>query len=488
MQIKKNIFNSLQLIKRKYNIHFIGIGGSGMSGIAELLLSFGHKITGSDILSSYITQYLSSLGIKIFFSHCESNIKKYDFIVISSAISIKNPEVIAANKKNIPIFKRAQILSKIINYFKNSIAVIGTHGKTTTTAMLGVIYENSGLDPTIINGGIIKSLKNSIRLSKNYYNIIVEADESDASFLFLQPVTTIITNIDYDHMQTYSGDIKNLKKSFLNFLNNVSYSEGYVIIYIDEITTKNLLPKINRKKITYGFNQNADVKIKEYKQIGTKSYFKLIYYDKSIIKVVLNMPGYHNALNATAAIIASKKQNISEKIILDTLKNFKGIERRFDILGCIKIKTINNKYKNITFIHDYGHHPKELKVTINAIRIGWPKEKLIMIFQPHRYTRTKDLYQDFISVLSKVDILLLLNVYSAGEKNIIGADSFSLYQSIVLKNKKVVNIFINYQNKILKILKTLLIQNTIVLFQGAGDIDILSKKLFKKIKNLFNEY
>lgn len=480
MYDQKNILHSLNLLKKVYNIHFIGIGGCGMGGIAEILLSYGHKITGSDISSNYITKHLSSLGIKIFFYHHENNIKNYDIIVISSAIDNKNPEIIAANKKKIPIFKRGKILSVIVSFFKNSIAVSGTHGKTTTTAILGSIYENSDLDPTIINGGIIKSLGNSIRLSKNYSNIIFEADESDASFLFLKPVVTIVNNIDYDHIGTYYGNIKNLQKTFLNFINNISYSHGYVIIYIDQKITKKMLSKINRKIITYGFNEDADIKIEKYKQIGKKSYFTLNYYNQSIMKIILNMPGYHNALNATAAIIASKEKGISDNIILNTLKNFQGIQRRFDILGNIKIRTVNQTYKNFIIINDYGHHPTELNFTINAIRIGWPNKKIIMIFQPHRYTRTRDLYQDFIFVLSKVDILLLLDVYPAGEKFIIGADSLSLYHSLLLKNKKVINIFVTDQKKIFKILKPFMVENSVILFQGAGNIDFISKKLFLK--------
>lgn len=457
-------------------VHFIGIGGSGLGGIAKILMNKGYKVTGSDLIPNIITKNLSLLGVKIFFYHCSKNIQGAHIIVKSTAISQNNPEVLAAKKNKIPVFSRAELLSELM-IAHYGIAVSGTHGKTTTTSIIASIFLESGLDPTFINGGFVKSIGSNAYLGNSDY-IIVEADESDASFLYLNPKLSIVTNIEPDHMNTY-GCVEKLKKTFLKFLNNLSL-DSIVVICIDDIIVREILPKINNKVITYGFRDKAHYKIINYNQSNKKGYFQLLRYNKPFIKITLNIPGIHNAQNATAAIATAVENQISKKNIINALKNFQGTKRRFDILGEYYLEKIPHVIKNSTIlIDDYGHHPTELNVTIQTIRTEWPNKKLIMIFQPHRYTRTRDLFDEFVSVLSKVDTLLLLDVYPAGECPILGFDSKSLCKSIFI-NGKIKPIFISNYKKIFKILSFCLTGNDVVLIQGAGDISSLAEELAKK--------
>ncbi|CAL4321260.1 UDP-N-acetylmuramate--L-alanine ligase [Buchnera aphidicola (Protaphis terricola)] len=471
INIKKNNF----FINKLFNkIHFIGIGGSGMNGIALILLKLGYKISGSDILDNLATKKLKKVGAKIYFKHSKKNIKNIDLIVISSAIPPNNLEILEAKKKKIPILLRAEML-QILMKFKFGIAISGTHGKTTTTSMIFDIFNKSNFDPTVINGGLIKSINNYSKLGSSKY-LIAEADESDQSFLYLTPKTIIVTNIEPDHMNYYNNNFELLKKSFLKFINIIPI-DGTVILCIDNPAIQDIISKIKCKIITYGFHPTADFRIIDYKQNKFSSHFTLSQKNKAYLKINLNMPGKHNALNATAAIVLSKKEKISYQNIFKSLKNFQGTSRRFEYFEETLIKKNNIPISRVILIDDYGHHPNEISENIKTIRTSWPKKKLIMIFQPHRYTRTYNLYHDFIKVLSQVDVLLILNIYSANENAIPGINSTSIYNDIK-KNKNINIVLVNDSKSILHSLFPYLNGNDIILIQGAGSIENIAKKFF----------
>lgn len=457
-------------------IHFVGIGGSGMCGIAVVLIQQGYCITGSDIeRHSDTVQYLLKLGVKIFFQHCYNNIDQADIIVISSAITLDNPEIQEAKRSNIPIMKRAEILSELMRY-KYGIAISGTHGKTTTTAMLTNIYIKAKLDPTFVNGEIIKSEGIRSRLGCSHY-LIVEADESDQSLLYLVPKVEIITNIDLDHMNTYHQNFEYLKQTFIRFLHNLP-TYGYAVVCIDDPAIQDILPKVNRKIITYGFNKKANLCILNYDQHMEKSNFTVLMNNKKKLKVTLNSaPGRHNVLNATAALGVSIEEGISENIFLKAMYDYTGTKRRFENLGHYSLVDINGQAGSVMLIDDYGHHPTELYATITTIRDGWPEKRLIMIFQPHKFTRTYALFNDFINILSSVDILLILDIYSAGEKPIIGINSQSLCY-FINKLGKIKPIFIPNNYVLLNILSQFLQDNDLILIQGAGTIGEVVRSLF----------
>lgn len=364
---------------------------------------------------------------------------------------------------------------QILMQHKFSIAIAGTHGKTTTTSMIFDIFHENKLDPTVINGGLIKSIDSYSKVGKSNY-FIVEADESDSSFLYLTPKTIVVTNIEPDHMDYYNNDFNLLKKSFLKFINKIP-SDGTVVLCIDNSAIQDIIPQIKCKIITYGFNKTAEIRIACYKQNNFISSFTVIRKNQLNLKVILKVPGKHNALNAAAAIAISTEQKISNQNILNTLKNFQGTCRRFEYLGKILINTKNRSQANIMLIDDYGHHPTELSENIHTIRTSWPKKNLIMIFQPHRYTRTYNLYNDFVKILSQVDTLLILNVYSANENVIDGADSKSLYNDIK-KNKNINVVLVDNEKLILNYIVHYLNGNDIILVQGAGNIDKIANEIF----------
>lgn len=465
--------------KKNKNIHLIGIGGTGMAGIALILLKLGYKISGSDLSKNLITKKLIDLGAIIYFRHAEKNVKNIDFIIKSSAISSQNKEIIAAKKNNIPVLLRAEML-EILMSFKFGIAISGTHGKSTTTSMISDIFMENGLNPTIINGGIIKSIDSYAKLGSSRY-FIVEADESDASFLYLSPKIVIVTNIEADHIDYYHG-FKKLQHAFLVFLKKISL-HGTAIVCIDNNAICDILPNIKCKLITYGFNKNSDIQILCYKQNGFVGSFKIIIKNNKKLNITLNIPGKHNALNAAAAIALAIHVGLKNHDIILSLKKFQGTCRRFEFLGFLSMKKGIYTNNNCMLIDDYGHHPTELSETIKTIRLSWPNKNLIMIFQPHRYTRTHNLYHDFVHILSKVDVLLILNVYSANEKFIIGADSFSLYSDIKKLRKNHVTL-ISDNNIILDTLVSKLNGNDIVLIQGAGNIDTIIHKILIKNKKV----
>lgn len=455
-------------MRRVKSIHFVGIGGAGMSGIAEVLLNEGYQITGSDIAENPVTQLLSSKGATIFIGHAQSNIAHASVIVVSTAINESNPEVAAARAKRIPIVRRAEMLAELMR-FRHGIAVAGTHGKTTTTALVTQIYNEAGLDPTFVNGGLVKSAGTNARLGSSRI-LIAEADESDASFLHLQPMVTIVTNIEADHMDTYGGDFSTLKQTFVDFIHNLPFY-GQAIMCVDDPVVRELIPRISRQVITYGFSADADVRIENYRQEGQQGKFTVVRQGRENLEITLNIPGRHNALNASAAIAVATEDEVSDSAILRAMASTQGTGRRFDQLG-----TFDTGHGQAMLVDDYGHHPTEVDVTIKAARNGWADKRLVMIFQPHRYTRTRDLYEDFANVLEQVDVLLILDVYSAGEAPIANADSRSLCRTIRTRGK-VDPIFVPDIDTLPSVLANVLQDGDLVLTQGAGDIGKVAKKL-----------
>lgn len=460
-------------MRRVRQIHFVGIGGAGMGGIAEVLANEGYQISGSDLAPNAVTQHLTSLGVKIYFNHRSENISAASVVVVSSAIALDNPEIVAAKEARIPVIQRAEMLAELMR-FRHGIAIAGTHGKTTTTAMVASIYAEAGLDPTFVNGGLVKAAGVHARLGCSRY-LIAEADESDASFLHLQPMVAIITNIEADHMDTYQGDFENLKQTFINFLHNLPFY-GRAIMCIDDPVIRELLPRVGRQMTTYGFSVDADLCINDYRQNGARGSFTLTWQDKHELRVELNAPGRHNALNAVAAIAVATEEGINAESILPAMLQFQGTGRRFDDLGCYNLIHINGKTGEIMLVDDYGHHPSEVDATIKAARAGWPDKRLVMVFQPHRYTRTRDLYDDFANVLSGVDVLLMLDVYSAGEAPILGADSRSLCRAIRMRGK-VDPIFVPDLDALPATLAHALADSDLVLMQGAGTVGKIARKL-----------
>ncbi|MEE6031678.1 UDP-N-acetylmuramate--L-alanine ligase [Avibacterium paragallinarum] len=467
-EFQKRVRQTVPEMRRVKQIHFVGIGGAGMGGIAEVLLNEGYQVTGSDIAENAVTQRLSALGAKIYFSHQAANVDGASVVVVSSAIKDDNVEVVEAHNNRIPVIQRAQMLAEIMR-FRHGIAIAGTHGKTTTTAMISMIYAQAGLDPTFVNGGLVKSAGTNAHLGASRY-LIAEADESDASFLHLQPMVSVVTNIEPDHMETYHGDFEEMKQTYVNFLHNLPFY-GLAVMCADDPVLLELIPKVGRQVITYGFSENADYRIEDYQQTGFQGHYTVVTPQGERVNVLLNVPGKHNALNATAAFVVAKEEGIGNEAILAALADFQGAGRRFDQLG--QFIRPNGK---VMLVDDYGHHPTEVGVTIEAAKKGWENKRIVMIFQPHRYSRTRDLFDDFVQVLSQVDVLLMLDVYAAGEAPIAGADSRSLCRSI--RNLgKVDPIFVAEQESLAEILDQVIQDGDLILAQGAGNVSKLSRQL-----------
>ncbi|MGK2946724.1 MAG: UDP-N-acetylmuramate--L-alanine ligase [Candidatus Malihini olakiniferum] len=474
--------NTQQLAKLRFivpemhcvrHIHFVGIGGAGMCGIAEVLANEGYHISGSDLTPNAMTQQLAELGAQIYFHHHPKNVKDASVVVVSSAISADNPEIIAAYEARIPVIRRAEMLAELMR-FRHGIAIAGTHGKTTTTAIVASIYAEAGLDPTFVNGGLVKASGVHAHLGSSRY-LIAEADESDASFLQLQPMVAIVTNIEADHMDTYQGDFENLNQTFINFLHNLPFY-GRAVMCMDDTVIRELLPRVERHITTYGFSNDADVRVAEYRQSGAQSHFTLARQGKPLLQVTLNAPGRHNALNAAGAVAVATEEGIDDNAILRALSSFQGTRRRFDFLGEFPLEEVNGNIGSVMLVDDYGHHPTEVDATIKAARAGWPGKRIVMVFQPHRFTRTRDCYHDFAHALSQVDILLMLDVYSAGESPIPGADSCSLCRTIRGRGK-VDPILFTDPDMLATLLAPTLQDGDLVLIQGAGDVGKLARKL-----------
>jgi UDP-N-acetylmuramate--alanine ligase len=461
----RSMIPEMRRIKR---IHFVGIGGAGMGGIAEVLVNEGYQISGSDIAVNSVTERLMSLGAKIIIGHQAQSVEHVDVVVVSTAINQQNPEIIAAKELRIPIVRRAEMLAELMRY-RHGVAIAGTHGKTTTTSLIASVYGQAGLDPTFVIGGLLNSAGTNARLGTSRY-LIAEADESDASFLHLQPMVSVITNIEADHMDTYGGDFEVLKNTFVDFLHNLPFY-GVAVMCIDDEVIREIMPRIGRKIVTYGFSEEADVQAINFSQNGHQSSFTVKRHGKDNVDIVLNLPGEHNVLNALAAIAVASEDDIDDSAIVPALAEFEGIGRRFQHLG--EFATPNG---NIMLVDDYGHHPSEVLATIKAARAGWPDKRLVMAYQPHRYSRTRDLYEDFVDVLSQVDCLLLLDVYAAGEAPIPGADGRALCRSIRLRGQ-IDPIFIASPDQLAAVLPDVLQHGDLFMTQGAGNIGALSKQL-----------
>jgi UDP-N-acetylmuramate--alanine ligase len=455
-------------MRRIKHIHFVGIGGAGMGGIAEVLLNEGYAISGSDRQTNGMTDRLQSLGATIYLGHLASNIERANVVVVSSAIDHSNPEISAANEKRIPVIRRAEMLAELMR-FRHGIAIAGTHGKTTTTSLISTIFAEAKLDPTFVIGGLLNSAGTNARLGDSQY-LIAEADESDASFVHLQPMVSVITNIEADHMETYQGDFQKMQDTYIDFLHNLPFY-GLAVLCIDDPVIQKLLPRIGRKYLTYGVSEQADVRAVSIELGFNQSTFNVLRENLPPLAVTVNLPGQHNVLNSLAAIAVASDEGLEDEYIVKALSEFSGIGRRFEFLG----DYATSKGQAI-LVDDYGHHPTEVAATISVARNNWPDRRLVMAYQPHRFTRTRDLYEDFVKVLSQVDVLLLLEVYSAGEESIDGADSRSLCRSIRQRGQ-LEPIYVSDISELPKLLAESLNDQDIVMTQGAGNIGQIAQFL-----------
>ncbi len=443
-------------------VHFVGIGGAGMGGIAEVMLNLGYRVTGSDMHENAVTRHLATLGARINIGHDAGAIAGCDAVVISSAIARDNPEVLAARSQRVPVVPRAEMLAELMR-FRYGIAVAGTHGKTTTTSLVASLLAEGGLDPTFVIGGRLNSAASNARLGAGRY-LVAEADESDASFLYLQPLLAVVTNIDADHMSTYGGDFARLRRTFLQFLHHVPFY-GLAVLCLEDPEVRALLPQVTRPVLTYGFVPDADLRASDLQAVGLQSRFQVHLPDRAEpLPVVLNLPGRHNALNALAAIAVAREVGVDDAAMQRALQGFQGIGRRFQVYG-----EIATAAGNVVLVDDYGHHPREIAATLAAIREVWPHRRLVVAFQPHRYTRTRDLFEDFARVLSEPDLLLLTEVYAAGEVPIAGADGRSLARAIRMRGQ-VEPVFVERAAQLAEALPPLLQGGDVLLTLGAGDI------------------
>ena len=449
------------------NIHLIGIGGAGMSGIAEILHNQDYSVSGSDLEDTNVTNRLKNLGVKIFKGHKENNVLKKDLVVISSAISKKNVELKKAISMGIPVIPRAEMLANLM-MLKNSIAVAGSHGKTTVTCIMAHIFTEAGLDPTYIIGGKVKSFESNAKLGLGEH-IIAEADESDGSFLNLRPLKALVTNIDNDHLGTYGNDFNNLKKSFKKFCLSLPF-QGYLIANGDDQSIKNIIKNIPRNSFSFGKDKSNDYQIKDIKQNIRGTSFKLKdNFVKKDYSFSMSMHGEHNVMNATSAIIAAIQENIDVSTIKKSLKTCSSIERRFEIISDDIFS------KKITLVDDYGHHPKEIKYSHDTASEIWKNKKKIVVFQPHRYTRTKDLFDEFIKTLLNIENLLLLDIYPANEKIIKGYEGKDLFLALKKKGSNVV--FCQNHTEVIENLENITAGNEVIITQGAGTTSELARKI-----------
>lgn len=452
------------------NIHFIGIGGSGMSGIAEVLVNLDFNVSGSDLASNATTQRLASFGATVYQGHVKENLGDADVVVVSSAVNEQNPEIVEARQKNIPVIPRALMLAELMR-FKQGIAVAGTHGKTTTTSLIASILAEAGMDPTFVIGGKLEAASANARLGSGEY-IVVEADESDASFLHLSPVLAVVTNIDQDHMDTYEHSFEKLKNAFVEFLQQIPFW-GMAVLCVDDPTIREILPRVTRPIMTYGVSEDARIRAKNIRADNGKMHFTVerINGVTTSFDVTLNLPGHHYVLNALAAIAVASELNVPDAAMIKALKEFKGVGRRFERYGEVPTK----QGGSFTLIDDYGHHPVEMQAVIAAARGAFPDRRLVMAFQPHRYTRTRDCFEDFVRVLSTTDVALLTEVYSAGEAPIVAADTRSLIRAIRVAGK-VEPLFVETTDLLPEAIMNAVLPNDVVIVMGAGSIGQVAAK------------
>ena len=454
---------------RVHAIHLIGVGGVGMSGIAEVLINLGYQVSGSDLRHSPVTERLQALGATVYEGHHASQVAQTDVVVVSSAIDRSNPEVAAALEARIPVIPRAQMLAELMR-FKHGIAVAGTHGKTTTTSLAAAVLGEAGLDPTYIIGGKLNQADTNARLGSGDL-MVAEADESDASFLFLKPMTAIVTNIDMDHMATYGGDFERLKDTFIQFLQNLPFY-GLVIACIDDPVVAEILPKVGRASLTYGFSATADYRATAVDADGLMTHFSVTRPERDAMRVTLSMPGRHNILNALSVIALADILHVDDRAVLAALSQFQGVGRRCQVIGQLPL----GDGLDAVVMDDYGHHPRELAVTFEAVRDAFPGRRLLSVFQPHRYSRTRDLFDDFVRVLSQADRLVLLDVYPAGEKPIIGAESRDLASAIRALGG-LIPVVEPDLDRVVERIQNLVRPGDVILIQGAGSIGRIPAQL-----------
>jgi len=454
-------------------VHFVGIGGVGMCGIAEVLLNLDYKISGSDVKENVATKRLRQQGAEIFIGQTAKNIENAEVVVVSTAIAADNVEVVAAREKRIPVVRRAEMLAEIMR-FRYGIAIAGTHGKTTTTSLTASILIEAGIDPTYVIGGKLNSAATNAKLGEGKY-FVAEADESDASFLLLQPMMAVVTNIDADHLETHGGDFEKYKQSFVEFLHHLPFY-GQAIICLDDVENEQILDKVSRPIVTYGIESDADVKAENIHCNGMQCHYDLkLPGEKNSINITLNLPGKHNVLNSLAAITVAHLLGVDTQSIQKALQMFDGIGRRMQQYG--EIKTIKG---NVLLVDDYGHHPTEIKATLEAAKGAWSNKRIVVVFQPHRFTRTRDLFEDFSKVLSEADTLIITEVYAAGEEHIAGADGRALCAAIRARGR-VNPVFVEDLEDLNSSIIDLIDDGDVLLTLGAGSIGAIAEKLPKAL-------
>jgi UDP-N-acetylmuramate--alanine ligase len=463
---------------RLKKIHLIGIGGAGMSGIAEVLINLGYQVSGSDIRESKVTDRLVKQGAVVHIGHVKENVEGCDVIVTSTAVNKQNVEVLEAVNQRIPVIPRAEMLAELMR-FRFGIAIAGTHGKTTTTSLVAAIMTEGELDPTFVIGGLLNSAGTNAKLGESHY-LVAEADESDASFLYLQPMIAVVTNIDQDHMSTYGGEFQQVKDAFKSFLHHLPFY-GLAVLCIDDEDVREMAATIGKPVLSYGIEKKADFQAVDIQQSGLRTHFKVKRFDRDDeLNVTLNMPGKHNVLNALAAIAVASELGVSDEAIIKSLDQFTGIGRRFQVNGEIQLES-----GAALLVDDYGHHPREVKATLDAVREGWPEKRIVLAFQPHRYSRTRDLFEDFVEVLNEADVLVLLDVFAAGEEVIEGSDGPALSQAIRQRGK-LVPLFVKDINELPTVIAAQMQAGDIVLTLGAGNIGAASAELNEKLTQLLN--
>jgi UDP-N-acetylmuramate--alanine ligase len=453
-------------------VHFVGVGGAGMGGIAEVMHNLGYRVTGSDISRNAMVERLLALGVPITLGHRAENAAQCDVLVVSSAIAPDNPEILAARARRIPVVPRAEMLCELMR-FRYGIAIAGTHGKTTTTSLIASVLAEGGLDPTYVIGGRLVSSASHARLGTGRF-LVAEADESDASFLHLLPMMAVVTNIDADHMGTYGGDFERLRAAFGDFLKRLPFY-GLACICTDDPQARTMIPDLRCQVITYGTDERADVRAHSITQQRGVSKFRVSRSGAAWLDVVLNLPGKHNVLNSLAAITIAHELGVGDAQVLAALAGFQGIDRRLQSRGELTIGGAR-----VLVIDDYGHHPREISAVLDAIRAGWPGRRIVLAFQPHRFTRTRDLFEDFVQALSAADELLLLEVYPAGESPITGADGRTLCRAIRLRGE-VDPVFVETPDEVLNVARKLLRDNDVLVLLGAGSIGQVGARLAARV-------
>lgn len=457
--------------KRVKNIHFVGVGGSGMSGIAEVLVNLDYGVSGSDIMAGPVTKRLQEAGVVVNIGHDVAHIANADVVVVSSAIDHTNPEVAGALDARIPVIPRAEMLGELMR-FQQGIAVAGTHGKTTTTSLVSAILVSAGMDPTFVVGGLINSAGVNAKLGRGEY-LVAEADESDASFLNLKPEMAIVTNIDEDHMVTYEGDLATLKKTFVAFLQNLPFY-GLAVLCLDDENVRSVLDEVHKPVLTYGLRDDAEIHGYELTQSNTRMQFKVRRPNhETNLEIDLALPGKHNVQNALAAIAIATHLGVDDKAIVEGLSGFEGIGRRFQILGKASFND-----KTVTIVDDYAHHPVELAATLDAARGSWPDKRIVAVFQPHRYSRTSDLFEDFVQALADQQALVICEVYPAGEEPIAGASGKALSQAIRVRGATQ-PIYLAEVNELAQVLEPYVLDGDIVLCMGAGSISKAAREVYE---------